>query len=160
MIRCIIRSNGYPSHFRVFQFDAQGREAIVNPKAKKDVDAPGEPLVLTQATYDYLWKENGRALRFDPVSAEEESKASMQLEAELLAAQEEIASLNKSRSELSAIIDQAMNDGVASKARIAELEATVKAGSDSLSAALDELAAAKTRIADLEAAATAKKSSK
>lgn len=69
MLRCVIKSNGYSTHFRKYRFDSNGREVIMDPSAKADEDVEGEPLVITQETYDYLREESGRALKFEPVGA-------------------------------------------------------------------------------------------
>jgi chromosome segregation ATPase len=53
-------------HFRIFPWPAGGREAVVDPDAKKDVDEPGKPVVLTPKSYAYLKEESGKALIIEP----------------------------------------------------------------------------------------------
>lgn len=68
-MRGLIKPNApYKQHFHAgIRFTLPGREFVVDPTAKKDVDEPGKPLVLTQATYDALRPKFGGPIVCEPV---------------------------------------------------------------------------------------------
>lgn len=136
MIRCIIKANNYPSHFRVFRFSDTGREVIVDPKAEVDVDDEGEPLVLTEKTFEYLREESGRALKFEPVGASDIEHEAHEMLGDLGAARDRIAELERDNFELVDRVIKAETDLEKAKAETI----TVRA----------ELNTAGLRIAELE----------
>lgn len=67
-LRARIRPIGsYKAHFRLFSFPEEGREVLVDPAATKDVDEKGRPLVLTQASWDYIRQASGTRLVIEPL---------------------------------------------------------------------------------------------
>lgn len=96
-MRFLVKPNGYAHHHRLFPFPKDGREVIVNPAAKRDIDEKGKPLVLTTKSWEYIKEANGSALVIESLDPSEAESRIGQLEAELAAAKARIAELEKKK---------------------------------------------------------------